>query len=88
MLRFVAGQYSKAVRHGAMAAYVLDGNISDAITNVEAISESSTSPLCMTAPGAFLVSTVLKDDARARETHHQRVHEVNLFRIHHLFMSN
>jgi hypothetical protein len=86
MLRFVSGQYSKAVRHGGMAAYVLNGNISDAITNVEANIRKQHAALCMTAPGAFLLSTVLKEDARARETHHQRTHEANLFSIHHLFM--
>jgi hypothetical protein len=86
MLRFVTGQYSQAVQHGGMAAYVLDGNISDAIANVEANIRKQHAALCMTAPGAFLLSTVLKDDARARETHHQRAHEANLFRIHHLFM--
>ena len=35
MLRFVTGQYSKAVRHGGMIAYVLDGNLSRAISNIE-----------------------------------------------------
>lgn len=33
MLRFVTGQYSKAVRHGGMIGYVLDGNVSRAMTN-------------------------------------------------------
>ena len=35
MLRFVAGQYSRSVRHGGMVAYVLDGNLSRAISNIE-----------------------------------------------------
>jgi hypothetical protein len=87
MLRFVTGQYSKAVRHGGMLAYVLDGDVSRAMTNVEVNIRTQRSALCMTAPGAFLPSTVLKSDVRARETHHHRVHETNLFRIHHLFMA-
>jgi hypothetical protein len=41
---------------------------------------------CMSPPGAFLASTLLKGDSRARETEHQRAHETSLFRIHHLFM--
>lgn len=87
MLRFVTGQYSRAVRHGGMIAYVLDGNVSRAMTNVEANIQRQHSALCMTAPGEFRPSAVLKDDARVRETHHHRVHEANLFRIHHLFMA-
>jgi hypothetical protein len=74
MLRFVTGQYSKAVRHGGMIGYVLDAKIATAISN-------------MKAPGEFLPSTVLIGETRARETHHQRKHETALFRIHHLFMA-
>jgi len=88
MLRFVTGQYSKAVRHGGMIGYVLDGNVSQAITNVEGNVQTHHAALCMTSPGVLQSSTVLKDDARARETHHQRTHETTLFRIHHLFMAN
>jgi hypothetical protein len=87
MLRFVTGQYSKAVRHGGMIAYVLDGNVSRAITNVEVNVRSHYAALCMDGPGELLPSTVLKDDARARETHHRRTHETNPFRIHHMFMA-
>jgi hypothetical protein len=87
MIRFVTGQYSKAVRHGGMIGYVLNGNVSQAITNVESSIQTHHAALCMTAPGALESSTVLKSDARARETRHQRTHETVLFRIHHLFMS-
>ena len=86
MLRFVTGQYSKAVRHGGMIAYVLDGNLSRAMSNIENNMQRQHSALGMTAPGSFLPSTSLKDDARARETHHRRSHETQLFRIHHLFV--
>ena len=88
MLRFVTGQYAKAVRHGGMVAYVLDGNVSRAMTNVEANIRSQHLALRMNAPGAFQPSTVLRDDARVRETHHQRAHQTSLFRIHHLFMAS
>lgn len=88
MLRFVTGQYSRVVRHGGMIAYVLDGNRARAMSNVEANIRRQHSVLCMTAPGAFLASTVLTDDARARETHHNRAHEAKLFRIHHMFMAS
>jgi hypothetical protein len=86
MSRFVTGQYSKAVSHGGMIGYVLDGNIANAMRNVEANIRQRHQELRMSPPGAFLVSTLLKDDSRARETEHQRAHETNLFRIHHLFM--
>ena len=88
MVRFIAGQYSKAVRHGGMTAYVLDGNIITAIANVENNIQSQCAVLRMTPPGAFIGSTLLEGEKRARETHHQRAMETGLFRIHHLFMLN
>lgn len=87
MHRFVTGQYAKAVHHGGMLAYVLDGDVSRAMANVEANIRKQFFVLRMAAPGAFLLSTVLKGDARARETHHYRAHEADVFRIHHLFMA-
>ena len=88
MLRFVTGQYSKAVRHGGMVAYVLDGRVSRAMKNVEANIRKHYAALCMSAPGAFLPSPALKGDDRVRETHHYRAYEASLFRIHHLFMAS
>jgi hypothetical protein len=87
MSRFVTGQYSKAVRHGGMIGYVLDGKVSQAITNVEANIQTYHATLCMSAPGALESSTILTGDTRARETRHQRIQETTRFRIHHLFMA-
>lgn len=87
MLRFVTGRYSKSIRHGGMIGYVLDGNVSSAITSVEDNIRTHHVALCMTAPGVLQSSAVLAGDPRARETHHQRTHEKTLFRIHHLFMA-
>ena len=87
MMRFVTGQYAVAVRHGGMIGYVLDGDISRAVTNIEDNIQRHHLPLCMSPPGAFLPSSVLKEEIRARETHHHRIHESNVFRIHHLFIS-
>jgi hypothetical protein len=87
MLRFVTGQYSKAVRHGGMVGYVLDGNVATAIDNVEDNIRRQHAALGMNASGELLPSTVLAGEARARETHHKRTHETELFRIHHLFMA-
>jgi hypothetical protein len=36
MVRFVSGQYANVVRHGGMLGYVLDGDITAAIANVQA----------------------------------------------------
>ncbi len=87
MLRLVKGQYSKAVSHGGMIAYVLDGNVSHAMELVEDNIKKQRKTLCMKEPGKFLPSSVLENDGRARETHHQRAHETRLFCIHHLFMA-
>lgn len=88
MIRFITGQYSKAVRHGGMLAYVLDGDVSRAISNVEANIRLKYAALCMSAPGALVRSGILANDDRARETYHKRAHETELFRMHHLFMAN
>jgi hypothetical protein len=87
MLRFVTGQYANAVRHGAMMAYVIDGDVGRAIRNVEGNIRQHCATLGMTPPGAFVPSGTITSDARALETHHQRARENTHFRIHHLFMS-
>lgn len=87
MMRLVTGQYARAVRHGGMIAYVLDGDIPRAIANVEANVRAQYSALRMTPPGSLLESEVLKPDTRGRESHHQREHDTIRFRIHHLFMA-
>jgi len=86
MLRFITGQYSKRVRHGGMMAYVLDGRVSRARSNIAANIRKSYAALRMSPPGVLLFSTVLIGDARARETHHYRKHEKTKFSIHHLFL--
>lgn len=87
MSRFVTSQYSRAVRHGGMIGYVLDGDVPTAITRVEANIRRCHLDLCMTPPGALRFSTVLSSETRARETHHQRELGANSFCIHHLFMA-
>ena len=88
MLRFITGQYSKAVRHGGMLGYVLDGDLPKAMSNVEVNLRKQHRVLCMTAPGGFVASASLAADGRARETHHRRPQETETFQIHHLFMAN
>jgi hypothetical protein len=86
MLRFVSGQYASAVRHGSMLGYVLDGDVSAAIGNVETNVRSQYIPLCMDAPGTLHPSSILMGLDHARESLHRRVHGPAPFWIHHLFM--
>ena len=87
MVRFVTGQYARAVRHGGMIGYVRDGDVSRAITNVDTNVRKQCDRLCMPPPGGFVRSALRPNDAGARETHHHRRHRESPFRIHHLFMS-
>src|SRR6185437_12287599 len=87
MIRFITGQYAKAVRHGGMLAYVLDGDVGRATANVAANIQTHGATLCVVAPVGFLMSSLLPDDARVRETHYRRPHDAALFCIHHLFMA-
>ena len=86
MVRFVTGQYAKAVHHGGMLGYVLDGDVTGAVHNIENNIRNRCADLGMDPPGTFQQSSVLLDDARARETRHHRKHEVPMFCIHHLFV--
>lgn len=88
MQRFVDGKYARFVRHGAMLAYVLDGNINRAMQNVENNIRNRRAELRMDKNGGFLASTILPDDPRTKETRHRRAHEKAIFRIHHLFVSS
>lgn len=87
MQRFVDGKYARFVRHGAMLAYVLDGDTARAMQNVEKNIRNRIKQLCMDEDGGFVASTVRPDDPRAKETHHRRRDEKAIFRIHHLFMA-
>jgi len=86
MQRFVDGKYARFVRHGAMIAYVLDGNTYRAIQNVENNIRSRRSELRMDKKGGLVASTIRPDDRRAKETRHHRAHEKAVFCIHHLFV--
>lgn len=86
MQRFVDSKYARFVRHGAMLAYVLDGDFERAIQNVGKNVRSRLSELRMDKNGDLVASTIRPEDSRARETIHHRAHEEALFHIHHLFM--
>ena len=86
MQRFVDGKYARFVLHGAMLAYVLDGDTDRAMRNIEQNIRNRVKQLCMDESGGFVTSTIRPDDPRIKETHHHRTHETAVFRIHHLFM--
>lgn len=86
MQRFVDGKYSRFVRHGAMLAYVLDGDIKRAIQNVGSNIQKQLKELRMDTNGGLLASTIRPEDSHAKETHHHRAFEKPVFLIHHLFV--
>lgn len=87
MQRFVDRKYARFVRHGAMLAYVLDGDTDRAIRNVENNIRNRFSELRMDKNGGFVASTVRPNDHRTKETCHRRTDEKKVFRIHHLFVT-
>jgi hypothetical protein len=86
MQRFVDGKYARFVRHGGMLGYVLDGQVTRAVKNIEANLRTNARKLGMLHSGRFLPSRVRPDDSSVKETHHRRGQETTLFRIHHLFV--
>lgn len=86
MARFVRGQYANAVRHGGMLGYVLDGDLSGAIVNVESNIRRQHVALCMKPPGTLDGSSALAGVPTAKESLHSRPGESTRFRIHHLFV--
>jgi hypothetical protein len=87
MQRFVDRKYARFVKHGVMLAYVLDGNITQALENIEKNIRNRLSELRMNKKIGLFSSTIRPDDCRTKETHHLRMHEKAVFRIHHLFVA-
>jgi hypothetical protein len=87
MFRFIRGQYARLVRFGGMLAFVLDGNLTSAITGVEANITTHHTDLGMGIPGQFQPSASRPADARIRETTHRRGADPAPFTIHHVFMA-
>jgi len=85
--RFVDGKYARAVRHGGMLAYVLDGQIDRAIRNVEENIRAQCGTLGMQHFSGMKESTVRPGDPCVRETEHQRERAPREILIHHLFLA-
>jgi len=59
VVRFVSGQYANKVRHGGMLAYVLDGDTTRAIENVQNNLRDRHAALGMKPPGTFGSSSII-----------------------------
>ena len=69
MFRFVSGQYANVVRNGGMLAFVLNGDVTSAITGIESNIKRLHESLGMDKPGEFERSSIRRSDPRVRETH-------------------
>jgi hypothetical protein len=87
MLRFVRGQYARAVRNGGMFGYVLNDDIVGAMKGIERLFAANHLELGMPTNASFQVSSVRPGDPFARETRHQRGGAMLPFLLHHLFAS-
>lgn len=87
MQRFVDGKYSRAVHHAGMLGYVLDGDVSRAMTNVLNNIRRRYVNLGMDEPGNWAESPHRKDDPHAKETGHRRGHTAVISRLQHLFVT-
>lgn len=85
MLRFISGQYAAHVRHGGMLAYVLDGNVQNAVSSVAKLIGQRFHELAMQPPGKMLPSTSVDCEHTVKETHHMRASSKSVFCIHHIF---
>ena len=85
MLRFINGPYAARVSQGGMLGYVLDGNVAEAIRNVDGLMQKRHRELGMNPPGKFASSSILSSDFRVKETMHSRPGNLDNFTIHHVF---
>jgi hypothetical protein len=84
MMRFVTGQYGRAVLHGGMIGYVLDGRCDHAIGLVEKNVEARRSDLRIPAGAALRPSSLRPHLRQVRESTHSL--EQREFRLHHVFL--
>ena len=85
MLRLVRGQYAARVKNGAMLAYVLDGDVANAILNVNGLIKKRHQELQIQPPSEMYQSSIRPDDSMVRETRHLRSFTPKEFVIHHIF---
>jgi len=84
MMRFVTEQYSNTQKHGGMIGYVLDGNITRAITRIGRNLRTRQAELCLPPSKGLDESSLLPSRRELRETRHQL--STKVFHIHHVFL--
>lgn len=72
MERFITGKYAPGQLHGAMLGYVMDGDVSSAISAVQALINSSRAKLRVVAGTGWEKSTFMPSLANVYQTRHER----------------
>jgi len=85
LTRFVTGQYSHAVRHGGMLAFVLDADLSSATEGILRNIEANRQILGMDGT-EIQFSRYAPDNERMRETLHERNVDIGSVLVQHFFM--
>ena len=81
---FLSGKYSAGHEHGGMLGYVMDGNLSAAMSAVSTAILNARNRLLMSSDESLSKSSIHPDDLQLRETGHL-VHAVRLT-LHHVFL--
>ncbi len=84
--RFVSSKYADLVDTGGMVGFVLNGDTATAISKVNHYITQKVQVLGMTASESLAESTLCPDDARIRQTQHERVN-LHKFLLHHIFLA-
>jgi len=84
--RFVSSKYAELVDTGGMVGFVLNGDTATAISKVDDYIAQKRRELGMAASGSLVESTLCPDEARIRETQHERGKSHN-FLLHHVFLA-
>jgi hypothetical protein len=85
--RFAVGKYSRHVDHAGMVGYVLDGDISRAMTNVLNNIRQHQVALGMSSPANWEPCPHRIGDSHAKETRHKRVGVLDFLYVQHLFVA-
>ena len=86
VMRFVTGQYARAVRHGGMLGYILSGDCDAAIRAIGDNIASRAAALCMDDPAVLSRSRFRPAVNCMRETQHN-LHSSRHFILHHMFLA-
>lgn len=83
MMRFISGKYAKGLRAGGMLGYVMDGNLQNAVNDIEKQIKKKAPVLKI--KGGLSASSLFPSKKNARETQHNLTGRD--FEIHHVFLT-